>query len=249
MKKKEFLVNKRTILITGATGYLGKKLVLELKKQNRLILLDKKIEKKFKNLKNLDSYEVDFLDEKNLLNQIKKIKAKYKKIDNIVNLAAITGDQIKLIKKKNDIWKSIYSVNLYSLMIIFSEIKNNLLRSNSASILNISSIYGVIPPKFEIYKGTKIKSSFDYSSSKSSLIYLTKWLAKKYSPKIRVNCISPGGIYRNHSKKFVRNYSSKTPLRRMAREQDIVGPILFFLSDNSKYITGQNLIVDGGFSL
>ena len=134
-------------------------------------------------------------------------------------------------------------------MIIFSEIKNNLLRSNSASILNISSIYGVIPPKFEIYKGTKIKSSFDYSSSKSSLIYLTKWLAKEYSPKIRVNCISPGGVYRNHSKKFVNNYSSKTLLKRMANELDIVGPILFFLSNHSKYITGQNLIVDGGFSL
>ena len=249
MKKKEFLVSKKTILITGATGHLGKKLVLELKSQNKLILLDKKIEKKFKNLKNLDSYEVDFLDEKNLLDKIKKIKKKYKTIDSIVNLAAITGDQIKLIKKKNDIWKSIYSVNLYSPMIIFSEIKDNLLRSNSASILNISSIYGVIPPKFEIYKGTKIKSSFDYSSSKSSLIYLTKWLAKKYSPKIRVNCISPGGIYRNHSKKFVNNYSSKTPLKRMANEQDIVGPILFFLSNHSKYITGQNLIVDGGFSL
>ena len=78
---------------------------------------------------------------------------------------------------------------------------------------------------------------------------MSKWLAKKYSPKIRVNCISPGGIIRNQPKNFVKNYSSQTLLKRMANENDLMGPILFFLSDHSKYITGQNLIVDGGFSI
>ena len=78
---------------------------------------------------------------------------------------------------------------------------------------------------------------------------MSKWLAKRYSPKIRVNCISPGGIFRNQPSNFVKNYSSQTLLNRMANENDIIGPILFFLSDHSKYITGQNLIVDGGFSI
>ena len=100
----------------------------------------------------------------------------------------------------------------------------------------------------DIYKNTKIKNSFDYSSSKSGLIYLSKWLAKnmlKNSSKLYIS----GSIIRNQPKNFVKNYSSQTLLNRMANENDIIGPILFFLSDHSKYITGQNLIVDGGFSI
>ena len=249
MKNSKIIISNQTILIIGASGFIGKKLILALKNNNKLILLDKKSEKKWNNTKNVSCFNVDFLNEKNLLDQIKKIKKKFKIIDHIINLAAITGDQIDLIKDKKQAWKSVYTVNLYAPLSIYSELKNNLLKSKSASILNISSVYGVVQPKFEIYKSTKIKNSFDYSSSKSSLIYLTKWLSKTYSPKIRVNCVSPGGIKRNQSKNFIKNYSSKTLLKRMANEEDIIGPILFFLSDYSKYITGQNLIVDGGFSI
>ncbi len=249
MKSKDFLIKNKIILITGASGFLGKRIIKVLKNNNKLILLDKIKPKTFKQTKNIYFYPVDFLDEKNFLNQIKIIKKKFKKIDHIVNLAAITGDQIKKINNEKDTWKKVYEVNLYAPILIFTELKKNLLRSKLPSILNISSIYGVIQPKFEIYRKTNIKNSFDYSSSKSSLIYLSKWLAKRYSPKIRVNCISPGGIFRNQPSNFVKNYSSQTLLNRMANENDIIGPILFFLSDHSKYITGQNLIVDGGFSI
>ena len=76
---------------------------------------------------------------------------------------------------------------------------------------------------------------------------MTKWLAVELGPKIRVNSISPGGIYRNQEKAFVEKYIKKTLLKRMASEDDIMGPIVFFASDMSKYVTGQNLIVDGGW--
>ncbi len=248
MKSMDILVKNKTILVTGSSGFLGHKIISILKYNNKLILVDKNNPKNLKDFKNITFYKVDFLNEKNFSNKIREIKKKYKKIDHIINLAAITGDQIKLINKK-DVWKSVYEVNLYAPFLISSELKKNLLNSKSPSILNISSIYGTIQPKFDIYKNTKIKNSFDYSSSKSGLIYLSKWLAKKYAPKIRVNCISPGGIIRNQPKNFVKNYSSQTLLKRMANENDLIGPILFFLSDHSKYITGQNLVVDGGFSI
>ena len=88
-----------------------------------------------------------------------------------------------------------------------------------------------------------------YGISKGALIQLTKLLASKLSPKIRVNCVSPGGIYRNQPKKFVKKYIRKTLLNRMGREEDVSNAILFLSSELSYYITGQNLIVDGGYSL
>ena len=249
MKKNKFSVENEIILITGAHGYIGRKLVKELKNSNnKLILLDKTIPRLNKN-KNIYNYKVNFADTENLQNIILKIKKKFKKIDKIVSLAAMTGDSINLYKNKKDIWKNIYNVNLYAPIKIFSNLKFNLNKSNRASIVIISSIYGEIQPKFEIYKKTKLENFFDYSSSKSGLIYLTRWLAKKYAPKIRVNCISPGGIIRKQPKTFIKNYRSKTLLNRMCTEDDVVGPILFLLSKQSGYITGQNILVDGGFSL
>ena len=249
MKKNKLILSDQVILITGSQGFIGRKLVSSLKNSNNtLILLEKNISKLEKN-KGIYSYKVDFSNDADLQNILSKIKKTFKKIDKIVSLAALTGDSIELYKNKKEIWKEIYNVNLFAPMKIFSNLKTNLKKSKRPSIVIISSIYGEVQPKFEIYKNTKLENFFDYSSSKSGLIYLTKWLAKKYSPHIRVNCISPGGIIRKQSKTFIKNYNSKTLLKRMCTESDVVGPILFLLSEHSSYITGQNLLVDGGFSL
>tara|TARA_B100001123_G_C15248827_1_gene1002011 strand:- start:958 stop:1704 length:747 start_codon:yes stop_codon:yes gene_type:complete len=244
--KNEF--KNQIILITGADSYIARELLNKLNiNKSRLILIDLKFKKKNKN-KNIDYYEVDFLDENKFNKIINLIKKKYPRINKIINIAGFTGDLIA--KSKNKIsWKEIYQVNLYSVKKICTELKSNLIKSKDSAILNVSSIYGQITPKFDIYNGSEITNFFDYSSSKSSLIYLTFWLAKKLSPKIRVNCISPGGIVRKQSKTFIKKYSSKTLLKRMAKEEDIVWPIIFLISNSSKYVTGQNLIVDGGFSI
>ena len=88
-----------------------------------------------------------------------------------------------------------------------------------------------------------------YSVSKAGLTYLSKWLASSLAPKIRINSISPGGIFRNQDKKFVRKYIEKTLLKRMATEDDIAGCVAFLLSSLSSYITGQDIIVDGGWGI
>mgnify|MGYP001368658524 CR=1 FL=1 len=99
-----------------------------------------------------------------------------------------------------------------------------------------------------IYKNTNINNPAGYSSSKAALLYLTKWLAKTVSPKIRCNMISPGGLDGSQSELFKKKYISKVPLKRMAREDDLIGPIIFLASHMSKYITGQNIAVDGGWT-
>lgn len=245
-QNKEF--KNQVILITGADSYIGKKFLNFFNfNETKLILIDLKFNKKKTN-KNCEYFEVDFLNEFELNKIIKLIKKKYHKINKIINIAGFTGDMISKYKNKIS-WKDVYQVNLYSVKKICTELKSNLLKEENSAILNISSIYGAVTPKFEIYEGSKIVNFFDYSSSKAALIYLTQWLAKNLAPKIRVNCLSPGGIQRNQSKKFIKNYSSKTLMKRMGDEDDMIGPMMFLISNSSKYITGQNLLVDGGFSI
>ena len=128
-------------------------------------------------------------------------------------------------------------------------------KQNFGNIIQTASIYGVVPPdkniyKKSLYKGFKISSPASYSVSKNGVIGLTKYLASHWGEyNIRVNSISPGGIFSGQNEEFVKNYSSKVPLGRMAREEDIIGTAVFLCSDASSYITGQNIIIDGGFTL
>jgi NAD(P)-dependent dehydrogenase (short-subunit alcohol dehydrogenase family) len=113
----------------------------------------------------------------------------------------------------------------------------------------MTSIYGVVGNDFSIYEGTKIKTAPAYSAIKGGLINLTRYLASAYGRQnIRFNCVSPGGIFDHQDEKFVRAYESKVPLKRMGNPDDIAPVVSFLLSDDSKYITGQNIIVDGGWT-
>ena len=116
-----------------------------------------------------------------------------------------------------------------------------------SSIVNIASIYGANGPDWSLYEDTNMSNPAAYGASKGGLIQLTRWLATTIAPEVRVNSISPGGIFRNQPELFVKRYIEKTPLRRMASEDDFRGAIAFLASDMSKYVTGQNLIVDGGW--
>ena len=117
-------------------------------------------------------------------------------------------------------------------------------------IINISSIYGVVSPNHEIYGKSKLNSPLIYGLTKSGIIYMTKYLATYFAKyKINVNCISPGGLFNKQEKNFVKKYINLTPLRRMANSKDIQGAIELLSSHQSDYITGQNIIVDGGWTL
>jgi NAD(P)-dependent dehydrogenase (short-subunit alcohol dehydrogenase family) len=122
-------------------------------------------------------------------------------------------------------------------------------RSKFGSVINIGSIYGSLGPDWNLYEGLSMSNPAAYSTSKAGVIHLTKWLSSTMAPKVRVNTISPGGIFRAQDKQFVDKYVAKTPLNRMATEEDIVGALIYFASDMSLYTTGQNLIIDGGLSI
>jgi NAD(P)-dependent dehydrogenase (short-subunit alcohol dehydrogenase family) len=120
--------------------------------------------------------------------------------------------------------------------------------SGHGSVINVSSIYGVVGPNYGLYEGTALGNPGAYAASKGGVIQLTRWLATTLAPNVRVNCISPGGIERGQNEQFQDRYTALTPLKRMGREEDLKGAVAFLASDLSQYVTGQNLMVDGGWT-
>ena len=120
--------------------------------------------------------------------------------------------------------------------------------SGHGSIIHISSLYGVVGPDMRLYEDTAMGNPAAYGASKGGLIQLNRWLSTVLAPEIRVNAISPGGLWRGQPEAFVGRYVARTPLGRMGTEEDFKGAAAFLASDASAYITGQNLVVDGGFT-
>ena len=121
--------------------------------------------------------------------------------------------------------------------------------AKSGCIVNIASIYGMYGPDWGLYEGTSMSNPAAYAASKGGLIQLTRWLATTVAPDIRVNSISPGGIFRGQPEEFVNRYKDRTPLGRMANEEDFRGAIAYLSSDLSQYVTGINLPIDGGWGV
>jgi NAD(P)-dependent dehydrogenase (short-subunit alcohol dehydrogenase family) len=123
-------------------------------------------------------------------------------------------------------------------------------RQGSGNIVNMASIYGVMAPRFEVYAGTPMTMPVEYAAIKSAVIHLTRYFAQYFKGDgIRVNCLSPGGILDRQPEVFLQKYNARCNSKGMLDSQDINGSLLFLLSDASRYVTGQNLIVDDGFSL
>jgi NAD(P)-dependent dehydrogenase (short-subunit alcohol dehydrogenase family) len=123
-------------------------------------------------------------------------------------------------------------------------------KQRSGSLVNMSSIYGHLGPDFGVYDGTDMTMPAAYSAIKGAITNFTRYLASYYGKSnVRVNSISPGGVFANQPESFVSAYEKKVPLGRMATPKDIVAAVHFLLSDESSYITGQNLVVDGGWSI
>ncbi|MEK7333547.1 MAG: SDR family oxidoreductase, partial [Nitrospirota bacterium] len=117
------------------------------------------------------------------------------------------------------------------------------------TIINLASIYGVVAPDFSIYEGTEMTMPVAYSAIKGGIIALTRYIATYYAKyNVRANTVSPGGIFDNQQETFVKRYSDKTPLGRMGSPSEVTGAVVFLASEAASYITGQNLIVDGGWT-
>ena len=175
-------------------------------------------------------------------------------LDILINNAAFVGTSdldgwcTEFGRQSVETWNRAISVNLTAAFDLSKGLAPLLRKNSRGTVINIASIYGIVGPDYSLYEGTAMGNPAAYAASKGGLIQLTRWLATTIAPDVRVNTISPGGVFRNQPDEFVKRYSAKTPLGRMAREDDFRGAIAYLASDLSQYCTGHNLVVDGGWS-
>jgi NAD(P)-dependent dehydrogenase (short-subunit alcohol dehydrogenase family) len=166
----------------------------------------------------------------------------------IISSVQIEGYAVPFEKQTLRAWENGLTTNLTSAFIMAKHIRGRLDNSGKASVIFLSSIYGSLGPDWSLYESDETSNPLAYGVSKGGLQQLMRYLATLWAPVVRVNCISPGGVYQKQSEKFVNLYEKRTPMRRMATTADIVGPVIFLASDAARYITGQNILVDGGWS-
>ena len=145
-------------------------------------------------------------------------------------------------------WDAAMRVNLTSGFVMVQEAREALDASAQGSVILFSSIYGLTGPDMRLYEGTEMANPAGYAASKGGLLQLTRYLATLLAPKVRVNAITPGGLWRGQPEAFRARYERRTPLGRMATEEDLKGAVAYLASDLSSYVTGHSLVVDGGWT-
>jgi NAD(P)-dependent dehydrogenase (short-subunit alcohol dehydrogenase family) len=253
----------RRALITGATGRLGKVFADSLAELGSdIILLDlpgsdfatlsETLEKRWG--VNVEIMPCDLESENQRSEVIEYLTNSGRGLNILVNNAALVGTSelsgwnVPFGEQSLSTWRRALEINLTAVFHLCQGLFPLLKKAEGANIINIASIYGSYAPDWKLYEGTLMGNPAAYGVSKSGIIQLTRWLATTIAPDIRVNGIAPGGILRNQEKSFVDRYTEKTPLKRMAEEDDIRGAVAYLSSDLSRYVTGQILVVDGGFT-
>ena len=256
-------MTNRVVLITGGAGHLGLAMAEALAEAGATIAIidldQTSIDQAIAHLTQLYGGKhfglaMDLADALAISEVPGWLNQHYGKLDVLIHSASLVGTSgLKgwaTSFKEQDLstWKKALDVNMTSVFSLIQHCLPLLERSYSASIINISSIYGVAGQKMSMYSDMNYLTPAAYATSKGGLVQLTKYMATVLPP-IRVNCISPGGIERGQDERFQNRYKNMTPLGRMGCEEDFKGVCHFLASDLSKYVTGQNIIVDGGWSL
>jgi len=254
----------RRALITGATGCLGKVMANTLAELGADLVLVDLPGSDFESL-NADLTEswgakvglhyCDLEQQAQRTELMNCVKSSDHGLNILINNAAFGGTSdlqgwgVPFEQQTVETWRRALEVNLTAIFDLCQGLTPLLKVAEGSNIINIASIYGLYGPDWSLYEGTSMSNPAAYGASKGGLIQFTRWLATTIAPDIRVNAISPGGVFRNQPEAFVRNYEAKTPLGRMATEDDFRGSIAYLASDLSKYVTGQNILVDGGWGV
>lgn len=230
-------------ILTGANGQLGHAFLNTLVNENYLVYaLDLNIDE-LKESKNIKPIMLDITNEENVHSFYSSITS----VDVLINNAGI-GVFTPFEQRTAKEFMQVMNVNLLGTFLISQGAIKLMKKVNSGKIINIGSIYGQVSSDERIYGDSGRNNSEVYSATKAGVIHMTKYMATHFGKyDIQTNCISPGGILNKQSKEFVDNYEYKNPMKRMGNPDDLQSVLKYLVSDDTKYINGQNITVDGGF--
>lgn len=259
-----FDLSSKVAIVTGAAGQLGGQYVLTLLGAGASVAaFDVWLENPKSKLKNVSSdklvsFDVDITDKNSIHQALESVLSQFGNPNILINNAAIDAPPDATVQDTGPFesypessWETMMDVNLKGMFFCCQVIGGHMARTGGGSIINISSVYGMLSPDQRIYE-YKEKPFFKpvaYSVSKAGVLNLTRYLAVYWARKnVRVNTLTLGGVFNKQDETFLKNYEYRVPLSRMAKEEEYNGAILFLASDASSYMTGSNLIIDGGYS-
>jgi NAD(P)-dependent dehydrogenase (short-subunit alcohol dehydrogenase family) len=252
-----FRLDRKIALVSGGTGIVGSPIARALAEAGATVVVASRDVDRCRAFAaslceqglRAEGDRLDLSSESEIRDLRDRILKRHGRLDVLFNNAvARTGGDLRHTTAHQ--WEETMRVNSTGVFLASQTFSEPMQAQRSGSIVNISSIYGVVGPDFSIYEGTAMSNPVDYSFAKSGIIGLTRYLASFLGPfGVRANCISPGGFLTpDMPENFQRNYKRRTLLGRMATAEDIKGPALFLASDASAYVTGQNISVDGGWT-
>ncbi|MEW5767134.1 MAG: SDR family oxidoreductase [bacterium] len=254
-----FSLEGKLSVVTGGLGLLGSAITKALAESgSKVIVLDidcsggEKVSSDLRDTNHNIFYEKgDITDFEKIKVNIENLEKKYGNIDVWVNNAYPRtedwGDKLEVVKTES--FRRDVDIQLNSYCICSNEIALRMAARQEGSIISIASIYGTVAPDFTIYEGTDMTTPAAYSAIKGGIIAYSKYLASYFrNDGLRINVVCPGGIYNNQSEEFIKRYSGKTLLGRMAGPYEIAWPVVFLASRAASYITGTTLMVDGGWT-
>ena len=256
----------RTALVTGGSAGIGKAAALALAQEGATVVIASRSQENLDTARDeissfsgcsVQTVVCDVSDLTALHNLIGEITDQNGGLDVLINNAHFiprthSKRDAKFEDYPLDLWDNTIAINLRGLFLCCQEIGKVMLTQKKGVIINVSSIYGIIGADQRIYGESRLNSPAFYAATKGAMVNLTKHLAAYWQGKnIRVNTLTLGGVFDevlHQDKKFIKNYSKKTILGRMANKEDYDGPLLFLSSNASSYMTGANLIIDGGWT-
>ena len=238
----------KVIIVTGGSGLIGREIVNYLLAEgaiaiNAEINVETDIEKGL--------VHCDITSDESIISCVEIVMKKYGRIDGLVNNAyPKTKDWgVRFEDEPSASWRKNVDMQMNSVFFFCQKVLEVMVKQQSGSIVNIGSIYGVVGNDFTVYEGYGGTSTAAYTAIKGGIINFSRFLASYYGKQgIRINCVSPGGIKDQQHPSFIERYEYKVPLKRMGRAKEIAPAVAFLLSDDASYITGHNLMVDGGWT-
>lgn len=258
-KNQRFDLTDKICVITGGAGLIGQAFVQACVSQGAKVIIADIDQKTGAQLANkitqqrAEFIKCDITNLSDISNLLRLVTKKHKKIDALVNNAYPRNKKYGRLFEDVTYDDFCENVNLHlgGYFLMTQQTAKIMKKQKHGIIINMASIYGFHAPDFSLYDETAMTVPVEYAAIKGAIINLTKYWAKYLAPyQIRVNAISPGGVFNDQSAAFVEKYKKRVPLQnRMAKTDDLVGTLIYLLSDASQYVTGQNIVVDGGWTL